>query len=179
MQQGFFSPCNVCHWWDASPLCCFGIQIQIHSVWIPAPCYYHMSFKCRCNSDRIHACMSNFAATLLCCPLSPFSQPSSLSSTRQSWTKVTVTFHREKYCKASLIRLVIHIRVENLTRLHFASFPSTDSYLVNKKMPICSSKPFNRQWKISSFQQILILLHPLLLYKWGKKQRLSFKQHKW
>lgn len=179
MQRGFLSPCNMYHWWEASPLSCFGIQIQIHSVCIPVPWYYLMSFKCRCSQDRIHTCMSNFPATLLCCSLSPFSQPCSLSSTMQSWTKVTVTFHSEKYCKACLIRLVIHICVENITRLHFASFPPTDSCLVNRKMPICSSKPFNHQWKISPLQRILILFHPLLLYKWGKMWRLSFKWHKW
>lgn len=150
MQQGFFSPCNMYHWWEASPLCCFGIQIQIHSVWIPVPCYYLMSFKRRCIQDRIHTCMSNFPATFLCRPLSPFSQPCSLSSTRQYWKKVTVTFHSKKYCKASLNRLVTHICVENIARLHFASFPSTNSYLVYKKMHICSPKPFNHQCKFSS-----------------------------
>ena len=169
MQQGFFSPCNMYHWWEASPSCCFGIQIQIHSVWIPVPCHYLMSFKCRCIQDRIHTCMPNFPATLLRCPLSPFSQPCSLSTMKQYWTKVTVTFHRDKYCKACLIRLVFRSCVEHITRLHLASFHPTDSYLVNKKMPICTSKSFNYQWKSSSLQQILILLHPLLLYKWGKK----------
>lgn len=130
MQQGFRSPCNMHHWWEASPLCCFGIQIQIHSI-----SALTSEFCLQVNQGCIPTRMSDFPAPLLCCPLSPFSQLCSLTSTRHYWTEVTVTVCSKKYWKDCLIRLVIHIFVGK-PRSHFAPFPFTDSHLMNKKKNI-------------------------------------------
>lgn len=136
MQQGFHSPCNMYHGWEVSPLCCFGRHTQIHSVDVPLPllCLGIIFWGSSADASRTGFIPASVIFLLLFCAaffllfLSPVPSPPKGNTEK----KVRVTFHNEKYCKDCLIRLVIHFCVA-YTRLHFASFLSTNSYLINKK----------------------------------------------